>query len=137
MNKIYLDTQIYIYALEDNPIFRKKIKSIIKKIEDNNEVIVVSPLILTELLAKPYKIADLENIKNIKSALLSLSNLEIKNMNVKIAEKASELRGVLNLRTPDAVHFATALDRKCKTFYTNDAHFKNLKLENIKIKTLS
>lgn len=137
MSKVYLDTQIFIYALESNSNFGDKAKSIIRNAEKNNINIVVSPLTLTELLTKPYIMADKENIKFIKNSFLSLNNLEIKDINIKIADKAAELRGALKLRTPDAIHLATALDRNCNTFYTNDNHFKNLKQKDIEIKLLS
>jgi predicted nucleic acid-binding protein len=37
-----------------------------------------------------------------------------------VAEKAAELRARHNLRTPDALHVATAIEYGCDTILTND-----------------
>jgi predicted nucleic acid-binding protein len=43
-----------------------------------------------------------------------------------ILRKAAQLRATSKLKTPDAIHAATALDGGCVLFITNDAGFRGL-----------
>lgn len=43
-----------------------------------------------------------------------------------ILKSAAQLRATTNLRTPDAIHAATALDANCTLFLTNDGGFRNV-----------
>ena len=43
-----------------------------------------------------------------------------------IAESAADLRARYNLRTPDALHVASALSSGCDAFLTNDAGLKRV-----------
>lgn len=43
-----------------------------------------------------------------------------------IAENAARLRAKYNLRTPDALHVATALQTNCNAFLTNDLGLKRV-----------
>jgi predicted nucleic acid-binding protein len=42
------------------------------------------------------------------------------------AESAARLRANYNLRTPDALHVATALESSCDAFLTNDLGLKRI-----------
>jgi len=43
-----------------------------------------------------------------------------------VAESAADLRARYNLRTPDALHVATAIDAGCDAFLTNDTGIKRV-----------
>ncbi len=45
---------------------------------------------------------------------------------VQILREAARLRAITKLRTPDAIHAATALQIGCALFVTNDKGFKNV-----------
>lgn len=45
---------------------------------------------------------------------------------VPLAEQAADLRARYNLRTPDAVQIATAIDTGCDAFLTNDIALKRV-----------
>jgi predicted nucleic acid-binding protein len=61
-------------------------------------------------------------------------NLSIRNLNERIIELASDLRAQYNVRTPDAIHIATAIDAGASLFYTNDRNLKRVK--EIEVQTL-
>jgi predicted nucleic acid-binding protein len=42
----------------------------------------------------------------------------------RILRSAAQLRSVTNLKTPDAIHAATALDAGCTIFLTNDGRLR-------------
>ena len=57
---------------------------------------------------------------------LFMTYLRVTALSFSIAEKAASLRAVQNLKTPDAIHIATALDQKADFFLTNDAKLPRL-----------
>ena len=52
--------------------------------------------------------------------------LEMSPITQTVLEKAANLRATLDLKTPDAIHAATALLNKCVLFVTNDSAFRRL-----------
>ena len=52
-------------------------------------------------------------------------------VNEAIAARAAHLRAIYNLRTPDALQVAAALDANCDAFLTNDRGLK--RVEELKI----
>jgi predicted nucleic acid-binding protein len=44
-----------------------------------------------------------------------------------MAESAADLWARYNLRTPDALHVATAIDARCDVLLTNDAEIKRIR----------
>ena len=55
--------------------------------------------------------------------LLSSANISTIPVTPNTAQTAAELRAVHNLKTPDAIHLATALDQQAAAFLTNDRDF--------------
>lgn len=47
-------------------------------------------------------------------------------ISLNIPESAANLRARYNLRTPDALHVASAIHRRCDIFLTNDAGIKRI-----------
>ena len=115
MRKVYLDTCCVIYLLEDVPNFSLSIRH---HISQNKEVtLCVSPLVRLELLVKPLKDGNQEIIEDYNDFIVAQQWLFI---NDAIFEQATILRGQYQLKTPDAIHLATAQHHGCDEFWTND-----------------
>jgi len=52
--------------------------------------------------------------------------MEILDVTLNVAIKAAELRAKYNLRTPDAIQIATAIEHKSDYFLTNDTQLKSI-----------
>ncbi|TMD30746.1 MAG: type II toxin-antitoxin system VapC family toxin, partial [Chloroflexi bacterium] len=50
-----------------------------------------------------------------------------------VLEEAANLRATMNLKTPDALHAATAALNHCKLFVTNDSAFRRASDLNVAI----
>jgi len=85
--------------------------------------IIASTLTLTELLPAPIKVGNLEIINIYNNLNQHLPNLKLVNTTRTIAFQAAYLRATYNIKTPDALHLATAIEHKVDAFYTSD---KNL-----------
>jgi predicted nucleic acid-binding protein len=53
-----------------------------------------------------------------------------------VAEIASDLRAAHNLRTPDAIHLATALQSGAEAFVSQDDRLRNLPIQDLRVLSL-
>ena len=93
-----------------------------------------SELTLLETLVQPIK----QNNQNLASAyesLLTSTEINLLPISIDVLREAANLRAAQNLKTPDAIHAATAFSADCSYFVTNDSGFK--RLSNINIAILS
>jgi len=116
--RIYFDTNIFIYLLEGNVSYIKALNDIKSILANNQATIFSCDLAHTEIL--PYH-AKYNNQRAIQHIVQFLDNFEILRISKEIAIHAGILRGELGMKTPDALHVATALNQNCHIFLTNDA----------------
>lgn len=62
-------------------------------------------------------------MREYRDILLRSASLKTVPLTVEIAEEAARLRAAHNMRTPDAIHLATARTAGASWFLTNDAGF--------------
>ena len=132
---IALDSNVFIYNLEQNPDYVQFTDFIFNRLITNKSRAVTSIISLTEILSYP----ETEAVeKQIVEDFLSTPNLQVSNVDERIARKAAEIRREYKFRLPDAVQLATALINQAQVFITNDNRLKNFPelkvicLENIK-----
>lgn len=82
---------------------------------------------MTELLVQPYRTADQQQADEFYVLLSTYPNLEWIAPNLEIADRAAQLRAIHGLRTPDALHAATAIHAGAAGFVTNDPVFERVK----------
>ena len=69
---------------------------------------------------------DLQNIDNQIVTIKSCQTQEVLEVTNALAIKAAELRAKYNLRTPDAIQLATAIEYNADYFLTNDLRLKSV-----------
>lgn len=129
-----IDSSIFIYVWNKHPEFLKKSKKILKQIYSGTIHGVFAEIGLVELLTGPKKQGRLSLAVLYKNKIKNFKNLETRRLTEISIDKAGDLRAKYGLRTPDAIHIATAIDAGASVFYTNDKKLKIVK--EIKIKTL-
>ena len=75
---------------------------------------------------KPIQAENTDLQGEYRDLLLNTENILTINLNTTIAIKAAELRATHNLKTPDALHLATAIVSGADAFLTNDKGFKRV-----------
>lgn len=129
MIQIYADSCIIIYLVERHPIY---FPIILNELREIGEVgIAISPLTRLEVLVKPMRdknYALRERYENF------LSRQVVLNMSNEVFELALSLRSRYPLKTPDALHLATAIYHQCESFWTNDEQLAFV--TDVKIKLL-
>jgi predicted nucleic acid-binding protein len=115
-----LDTAVLIYFLEKHPDFFPISKELFQKIECGDHPAVMATLVFAELLVPAWRSGESRRATQVLQALNSFPHLRIMPLSADIANQSARLRARYNLRTPDAIHLATALAANADVFITND-----------------
>jgi predicted nucleic acid-binding protein len=121
--RIAIDTNIFIYLLEENPRYVEMADLVFSRIESQDCEAVTSTIVVTELLVPAYREGDGQRIATFYSLLATYPNLTWAAPDMETADLAAELRSEHRLRTPDALLAATALRFRATAFVTNDSIF--------------
>ncbi len=121
---VYVDTAIIIYSVEFNPDYWQLLQPLWAKLQASEISIVSSELTLMESLVVPLRNGNTILIDAYEQLLSS--QVSLVPISQTIVKSAAQLRATTNLRTPDAIHAATALDADCTLFLTNDSGFRNV-----------
>ena len=115
MRRVYLDTCCVIYLLEDVPGFSEPMREHLARNLD--AVLCVSPLVRLEVLVKPLADGDHALASDYADFIAAQEWLPIGDVEF---EMATQLRVDHRLKTPDALHLATARWHQCNELWTND-----------------
>lgn len=124
MARIAIDSCVFIYAIERNPQFGQSARRVLERLDDPDDPLVgvASSLVILEVLVHPLRLGRLD-LAEVYRAFLTGSPevLEILPMSSDIAVEAARLRALLpTLKTPDAIHCATAIISGADYLLTND-----------------
>jgi predicted nucleic acid-binding protein len=126
VRRLYVETAPLIYYVEEHPTYIERMEAIVRFIEDTPIEAVSSVISLTEVLSQPIKKGRNDLEQAYLNILSSGARFRLLPVSQAIAESAARLRAQHNLRTPDALHVATALDSACDAFLTNDNGLKRV-----------
>ena len=132
-SRVLVDTVALIYFLERNGKYTKIADDIFTDIESGKLQGVVTNLIFAELLVPLYRAGDYRAAAGLSHRLLNFRNLEVVPLTTEISMEAARLRADYSLRTPDAIHGATAIVSAASGILTNDVKFKALGREGLSI----
>ena len=123
---VYLDTNIFIYALEAFPEYVVEMTALFDALDSGQFQAVTSELTLAETLVKPIMDNDRVRQAAYEQAIQSVRSLHVVPVNRRILIQAAEIRASSGLRLPDAIHAATSRLASCETFLTNDSQFRSV-----------
>ena len=118
--RVYLDTNVFIYALEGYPDFVDELTELFESLDEGNPRAVTSEVTLAEVLVRPFINGNIERQTAYQQVLQNSEVLEVVTVGRDVLIEAARLRSVSTLRLPDAIHGATARLTGCETFLTND-----------------
>jgi len=130
---VLLDTVTLIYFLEENERYTKKAEKILGRIESGQLQGVISSLVFAELLVPVYRSGDSNAATALSRQLINFQNLKVITLSTEISMEAARLRAGLGLRTPDAIHAATAIISQASGILTNDKRLKILSREGLRV----
>jgi len=115
MLRIYLDTNIVIYLVEDSPNAPQVQAYLLSQV---NATLYSSNLTLMECLVKPLQQGDLAMQRRFVTFFQSLAIVPARRQ---VFRRAAQIRAATRLRTPDSLHIAFASCARCDIFLTGDS----------------
>ncbi len=128
--KVYLDTSPIIYSVEKHTDYWQILTTLWQSLKSQEIEVFTSELTLLETLVQPIK----QNNQTLISAyesLLTTTEINLLPISLDILRESANFRATQNLKTPDAIHAATAFSANCEYLITNDDGFKRVSNINV------
>lgn len=119
MSRIYWDSMLFIYWLDDNPLFARRVSALHTRMRERKDELITSAVTIGEVLAGAYRKGPTSKVDEVREALLSLLS-GIVPFTVEAANHYARIRGSTNIASPDAIHLACAATANTDLFLTND-----------------
>ena len=128
---IYLDSAPVIYGIENHPVYAPLLFPLWLAVRTGSARIVTSEFTILEGLVGALKRGD-QVLADEYRAIREDIRIRVVSVSTEIIERAAELRAQRPaLRTPDAIHVATADLEGCNAFVTNDRSLRSANLPNV------
>jgi predicted nucleic acid-binding protein len=124
--RVYVDTNIFIYFLERNERYFDRVVPFFQLFNDGSSIAYTGDAIVAETLYKPYQLDDSERVSEFKEFFANDEFITVLPHTKKVFELAAELAPKRNMRLIDALHYATAAISGCKFLLTNDRGFASV-----------
>jgi len=122
---VYVDTSIVIYTVENHPNYWQLLQPLWSKLCNREVQIFSSELLIMETLTGPLRDNNQQLLQDYERFLFQ-SGMVLVPISQNLLKEAAQLRATTNLRTPDAIHVATALDTESTLFLTNDRRIRQI-----------
>ena len=130
MSKIFLDTNIFIYLVEDRGPRGKRATEIFNELSLRGDEVLTSTLTLGELLVKPLEAND-QGLANRYRTAFRGPTVRVLAFDEAAGEKYARIRLNRAIKAPDAIQLATAGNAGCDLFITNDERLMNARVPGI------
>ncbi len=130
--RLTIESSLFILALENNQEFPLAAE-LFRILSKSKAEAYASVLVIIELMNKTYEVGSLERIPAQLDFISGGGLIALVNVDRAIALKAAEIRAKYHLKTPDAIHLATALEQNCELFLTADKDYNRAATSGLKI----
>jgi predicted nucleic acid-binding protein len=125
-HRVALDTNIFIYELEENPRYLALTRHIFRWLEEPHHAAVTSTLTMTEVLTGFYLRKEPQRAHQNYALLSIYPRLEWMAPDLKTADLAAQFRAHHRMRIPDAIQAATAVLSGATGLISNDPVFRRV-----------
>ena len=129
----YLDANAFIYTVERMAPYHTVLDPFWRDVRASAAMVVTSELTWLEVLVGPLKTGDVTLQATYRAVLDSSPDVRMRPVSRTVLERAATLRAQTGLKTPDAIHAATAIIEGCALFVTNDAAFRRIPGLNVTV----
>jgi uncharacterized protein len=119
VSRIYWDTMLFIYWLEDHPQFGRRVDAIYSRMKERRDQLLTGTFTFGEVLAGFYRDGEIQRAGEMRRQLQSLVG-EVVPFTLETADRYASIRGQLKLASTDAIHLASAAQAGTDLFLTND-----------------
>jgi predicted nucleic acid-binding protein len=126
-SKIGIDTSVFIFKVEAHAKYQKLVDNILRWVESSKGKAVTSTLTMLEVLVQPYRVSDMVRVNKFYALLSTYPHLEWKEPSLELVDVAARPRAEYRLKTPDAIHVATAMVSGATGLVSKDPELKKVK----------
>lgn len=129
MSRIFWDTNLFIYLLEDYGRLSKAVVELRRNMLLRGDQLLTSALSLGEILVKPAEEGDDELCRKYEEAITRVSS--VLPFDLKAARLHASIRCDRSIRAPDALQLACAAAAVVDLFVTNDNRLQKKRVDGI------
>ena len=122
---VYLDANGFIYSVERVEPYRTSLEPMWQQARAGQLDVASSDITVLETLVKPLREGD-EVVEMLLRSMFDAHEVSLIPATRELWEDAARIRADTGLKTPDALHAATALSAGCTLFITNDTDFRRV-----------
>jgi len=123
MSRIYWDTMLFVYWLEDHPSYGERVSQILSSMQMRGDALCTSSFTLGEILVGPYKARQDEIADRVRNLFRS-PEISVLPFTAETADHYGRIRAQLHVSPADAIHLACAAEANTDLFLTNDDTLK-------------
>ena len=120
-----MDASAIIYSVEQNDPYFTLLAPAWTQAEAGRFTVVCSEMVIAETLVRPVREGNVDLEMAFRS-LFAAPDFRLVSATRELWEDAARIRADTGLKTPDALHAATALYAGCALFITNDTDFRRV-----------
>jgi predicted nucleic acid-binding protein len=121
MSRIFWDTMLFVYWLEDRPAYAPRVNDILSRMRERNDEWCTSSLAVGEVLVGFCKQQGEEAVQRVQEFFHS-TLVRIVPFTVETATRYAMIRAKLAVSPADAIHLACAAEADTDLFLTNDTY---------------
>lgn len=126
VTRLFLDTAPVVYYVEENAQYLARVDVVFERVDTGGLIAVTSPVTLAECLVIPIRKAQFELQQTFTDLIVAGNHVAFSVIDQPVARQAAELRARYNVRLPDSLQLAVALNAGCDAFLTNDRDLKRV-----------
>ena len=118
MSRVYWDTMLFIYWLEDHPQYARRVDAIRSRMDQRHDQLITGAFTFGEVLAGVYR-KGTPQLADDTSRLLQNTVAEVVPFTLETADRYARIRAT-GITPADAIHLASAAQAGTDLFLTND-----------------
>lgn len=119
MSRIYWDTMIFAYWLENHAVYGKRVQYILSKMDERQDTLCTSVFTVAEVLVGPHKLGASVTARQTLEVFES-PLVDVIPFTLATADLYARIRAAHDVSPPDAIHLACAAQARVDLFLTND-----------------
>lgn len=130
MSKVFLDTNIFIYLIEDRGALGSEASALLERLILRRDHVLTSSLTLGEVLTQPLSRGKRQLADEYEAALCS-PGVHMLDFDRSAARIYARIRQDKSIKAPDAIQLSIAAAARCDLFVTNDDRLSRKVIDGI------
>jgi predicted nucleic acid-binding protein len=130
MSRVFLDTNIFIYLIEDEGELGRKSMELVERLTTRRDLVYTSTLTLGEVLTQPLSQGD-TRLAELYEEKLGSPGVHLLDFDRVAARNYARIRLDRSIKAPDAMQLSMAAAARCDLFVTNDERLSRKVVDGI------